>query len=773
MKRIASILLVLLAVLPLSAQIRGNNFVVSVTLDHQDWTYKVGEKAVFSVSVLRSNTLMDHVTVDYEAGPEMYPDVKKQDVLLKDGTMKWTATMKQPGFYRLKVTTTIQGKKYEGWCTAAFSPEKLQPTTVMPTDFDNFWQNAIAEARKTDLNPTKRLLPGRCTKDVNVYEVSFQNMQQNFRTYGILTVPVKPGKYPAMLRVPGAGVRPYGGDVYSASQGVITLEIGIHGIPVTMDQKIYDDVFNGALMNYWVFGMNNRDKSYYKRVVLSCIRAIDYLEQYTDWNGRKLAVTGSSQGGFLTLATAGLDKRVTCYAPVHAALCDHTASLKGVACGWPHYFYQMKSEELRTSNKEIETSRYYDGVNFARRITDSQKGWFSFGYNDDVVPPTTAYATYNIVKGPKEISIYQQTAHFWYQEQWDEWEDWLLEQLCGTPKLVTANDLSTRMAALQQRGIMMGHQDDPFYGITWSGIDDPLKPKLNRSDVLETVGDYPAVMGFDLGGIEMGDTKNLDSVPFTRIHDELIAHYERGGIVTLSWHPRNPLTGGTAWDVTSDQVVKSILPGGTQHEKFCLWMKRVADFIETLKTQDGQPVPIIFRPWHENNGSWFWWGQKLCTDDEFRGLWNMLQDTLNRQGFDNLLWSYSPNLDGGWTMERFLLRYPGNDRVTLIGEDAYQWGTEGDFVKSLTADLTFLSQFAKDNHKLLAMTECGLKNMPDATWWTRVLLKTMEPFRPCYFLLWRNYKEEYFGPSPMLPCAVDFKKLYKNKQVLFLKEINK
>ena len=114
MKRIASILLVLLAVLPLSAQIRGNNFVVSVTLDHQDWTYKVGEKAVFSVSVLRSNTLMDHVTVDYEAGPEMYPDVKKQDVLLKDGTMKWTATMKQPGFYRLKVTTTIQGKKYEG-----------------------------------------------------------------------------------------------------------------------------------------------------------------------------------------------------------------------------------------------------------------------------------------------------------------------------------------------------------------------------------------------------------------------------------------------------------------------------------------------------------------------------------------------------------------------------------------------------------------------------------------------------------------------------------
>ena len=72
-------------------------------------------------------------------------------------------------------------------------------------------------------------------------------------------------------------------------------------------------------------------------------------------------------------------------------------------------------------------SRYYDGVNFARRITCP--GWFSFGYNDDVVPPTTAYATYNSVKAPKELHVYQQTAHFWYQEQWDEWNNWLYKQL--------------------------------------------------------------------------------------------------------------------------------------------------------------------------------------------------------------------------------------------------------------------------------------------------------------------------------------------------------
>ena len=416
----------ILLAIPTVAQIRGNSIQVNVVPDHQDWTYEVGQTATFKVSVTRSATLLDNVTIDYAAGPEMYQDVKKTGVVLKDGTLTLKGKMTKPGFYRVDVTAHVGGKEYKGACGAAFSPEKLQPTTVMPQDFSSYWQNAISEARQVDLNPTKRLLPERCTKDVNVYEVSFQNIQWNWRTYGILCVPVKEGKYPALLRVPGAGVRPYGGDVYTASQGVITLEIGIHGISVTMDQKVYDDVFNGALMNYWNWGLDDRDQSYYKRVVLGCIRAIDYLEQYTPWNGEQLGVTGSSQGGFLTLATAGLDKRVTCYAPVHAALCDHTASLKGVACGWPHYFYWNKG---KGQERQIETSRYYDGVNFARLITDKQQGWFSFGYNDDVVPPTTAWATYNIVTGPKEISPYQATWHFWHQEQWDEWEDWLLERL--------------------------------------------------------------------------------------------------------------------------------------------------------------------------------------------------------------------------------------------------------------------------------------------------------------------------------------------------------
>ena len=338
---------------------------------------------------------------------------------------------------------------------------------------------------------------------------------------------------------------------------------------------------------------------------------------------------------------------------------------------------------------------------------------------------------------------------------------------CGKKEVkekTVAEQLAERLQTLQQRGYMMGHQDDPFYGLTWEYQSD-------SSDVKNVCGDYPAVMGFDLGGIEMGDAKNLDSVPFTRIHDEIIAHHERGGIITISWHPRNPLTGGTAWDVADTTVVASVLPGGSEFEKFQTWMKRVGDFLLTLKTKDGQPVPVIFRPWHENNGSWFWWGEKLCTDNEFHGLWALLQDELSSRGLTNLLWSYSPNLDGGWNEERFLARYPGNERVTLIGEDAYQWGTEEEFETALTSDLKFLSDFAQKNGKLLAMTECGMKNMPDSTWWTRVLKPIMDQYPISYFLLWRNYKEEYFGPAPSLPCAADFKKLYEAKNTLFLKDI--
>ena len=422
MKRIINLLLLTITIIPVCAQIRGNSIEVSVTPDHKDWNYKTGETAEFIVNVRKSGTLLDNVKVDYEAGPVMYPDTKKTDVTLKDGTMKWKASMKTPGFYRMKVTAHVNGKDYEGLCTAGFSPEKIQPKAKCPDNFDKFWKETLERARWNDLDPTKRLLPERCTKDVNVYEVSFVNDKPGSRIYGILCLPVKPGKYPALLRVPGAGVRPYSGDVWTASQGAITLEIGIHGIPVTMEQNVYDRMLDGCLNNYWDTNLDNPDRNYYKRVVTGAVRAVDYIASLPEWNGTSCGVTGSSQGGFLSLATAALDKRITFLGAVHDAMCDYESEVEGIAGGWPHYFYKGEKQEAR-----IKGARYYDGVNFARRVTCP--GWYSFGYNDDVVPPNSSYGTYNIITAPKTLSVYQKTGHYWYQEQWDEWLEWLFKQM--------------------------------------------------------------------------------------------------------------------------------------------------------------------------------------------------------------------------------------------------------------------------------------------------------------------------------------------------------
>ena len=138
---------------------------------------------------------------------------------------------------------------------------------------------------------------------------------------------------------------------------------------------------------------------------------------------------------------------------------------------------------------------------------------------------------------------------------------------------------------------------------------------------------------------------------------------------------------------------------------------------------------------------------------------------------DNLVWSYSPNLDGNCSEEQFLERYPGDDRVDLIGLDAYQWGTEEDFVRQVNSDLRMLTDYTQKKGKLLAMTECGLKNLPDPTWWTRVLKPQIDKYPICYFLVWRNARHEYFGPAPGEKNAVYFNEMVRSGNVLMLKDI--
>src|SRR6202048_4476296 len=118
------------------------------------------------------------------------------------------------------------------------------------------------------------------------------------------------------------------------------------------------------------------------------------------------------------------------------------------------------------------------------------------------------------------------------------------------------------------RNILFGHQDDPCYGVGWKYID-------GRSDIRDVTGEYPALYGFDLGRIELGLAYNLDSVPFEKTRLFIREAYERGALITLSWHLNNPLTGGTAWD-DKPGAVASILTGGEKNALYTIWLARGA-----------------------------------------------------------------------------------------------------------------------------------------------------------------------------------------------------
>ncbi|MCX6335371.1 MAG: acetylxylan esterase [Bacteroidia bacterium] len=418
--------LLLFAALTLNAasQVGTPLIKVIVSPDHKDWTYKVNETAKFSVQVLQYGNLIDNVTIDYETGPEALPDVKKEGVVLKNGKTEFSGTMKVPGFYRVRVWAVVDGRRYEGLATAGFEPEKIQPTVKDPADFEAFWTNAIAEARKVNLDPKITLMPERCTSDINVYQISFQNEAYSSRIYGILAVPKKPGKYPAILKVPGAGIRPYTGDARLASLGFITLEIGIHGIPVNLDPQVYMDLNGGALAGYWSIRMNDKNTHYYKRVYIGCVRAVDFIFTLPEFDGTNVAVTGGSQGGALTIVTSGLDKRIKFAAAMYPALCDHTGYLNKRAGGWPHYFKSMEPK-----SGEVETLGYYDVVNFARRVT--VPGYYTWGYNDLTCPPTSMYSAYNTITAPKELHIFQETGHWTFPEQAEMLTIWLTGKLKG------------------------------------------------------------------------------------------------------------------------------------------------------------------------------------------------------------------------------------------------------------------------------------------------------------------------------------------------------
>ncbi|HTL09802.1 MAG TPA: acetylxylan esterase [Chitinophagaceae bacterium] len=399
---------------------------IVVAPDHPDWLYKTGEKVKFMVTVLQAGNPIAGVKIRYELGPEKMKPLVIDSATLADGKkLIEGGSLSVPGFLRCIVTANVNGKTYRNLATAGFSPTAIQPTVAMPADFNQFWNKVKEDLAKVPVDAKLLLLPERCTETVNVYQVNMQNIG-NARLYGILCVPKKDGKYPALLKVPGAGVRAYRGDVATAEKGIITLEIGIHGIPVIMDDNVYASLAAGALNGYPNIGLDNKDRFYYKRVYAGCIRANDFLSSLPQYDGKNLGVCGGSQGGALSIVTASLDDRVKYLSALYPALSDVTGYLNGRAGGWPHYF---DNNNLQYNNKpdKLNTVGYFDVVNFARQL--KVEGFYAWGFNDEVCPPTSTYAAYNAIKAPKQLYLALETGHWTFPEENEKFITWITDKL--------------------------------------------------------------------------------------------------------------------------------------------------------------------------------------------------------------------------------------------------------------------------------------------------------------------------------------------------------
>ncbi len=404
---------------------------VRVAPDRGDWTYEPGQPVSFQITVVRDGHVVSGAQVTYQVGPEMMPSsISKTEVLGASGLVVSGGTMKEPGFLRCIATVEVDGRTYRGLGTAGFKPEAIRPTTDDPADFEAFWAAGKQDLAKLPLDAQLTFLPDYSTPTVETYHVSLQNVgPQNIgmtgapsRLYGILCLPKGDGKYPAVLSVPGAGVRAYRGMLNLAQKGIITFQIGIHGLPVILDAAVYDSLSRGALANYPTFGLDDKTRYYYRRVYLGCVRANDFLTSLPKWNGRDLAVTGGSQGGALSIVTAALDPRVKGLAAYYPALSDVTGYLQNRAGGWPHMF-RSSGEGSHRSPDKIATSKYYDVVNFARRV--KVPGLYSWGYNDETCPPTSMYSAYNVIPGPKSLLLALETGHNTTPEQAARGDRWL------------------------------------------------------------------------------------------------------------------------------------------------------------------------------------------------------------------------------------------------------------------------------------------------------------------------------------------------------------
>lgn len=294
------------------------------------------------------------------------------------------------------------------------------------------------------------------------------------------------------------------------------------------------------------------------------------------------------------------------------------------------------------------------------------------------------------------------------------------------------------------------------------------------SDIKKNTGYDPALLGSDFMFITDKSNNNQADNWFyqqeLKIANDTKAAYAKGMINTFSWHLREPNneTSFYAADMTTDQkntAFKSILPGGANHEWYKKKLDKVASVVSNFKGANGELIPIIFRPFHEFDGSWFWWGANFCTPEEYKAAYQFTVTYLKTtKGVHNILYAFSP--DNSYTTEtNYLSRYPGDAYVDILGMDNY-----GDFdnqsqagADRANAKLKIISDYAKAKVKIAALTETGYRvtsSIPPITNWFSTYLYsalTSNSIEISYAMFWNNNSDGYYVPNGSVSNANDFK----------------
>lgn len=275
----------------------------------------------------------------------------------------------------------------------------------------------------------------------------------------------------------------------------------------------------------------------------------------------------------------------------------------------------------------------------------------------------------------------------------------------------------------------------------------------NNIDTFKITGKYPSVYMFDY------DSTVEDNIKFKHRKSVLIEHYNRGGIISICWTMKNFVTNGTSRDLTGDPVT-SILPNGEGRDQYLNALDKFARDIKKIK------IPIIFRPFLENDTHSFWWGTKGCTPEQFITLWRdlvvYLRDVKN---VHNLIYCYSPAffLTGEYKGERF----PGVDYVDIYAIDAY---SDLNDISSVIARYGKASDAAQKDDKVFGISE-GMRKLSDYpkadfwTWYFNQILADPKASRAAFVCNWLS---PYWGCEKGRDDDASFLEMSRNTRIRFL-----